>query len=223
MTKWDTPQEGKIGSMLKINVFNRIYLKESYNHINRYRKKCDKIWTPFMTKMLSQVGTEIQGWGKHIHTHFFFLKKKDAFTYRWEIEKPSTWKTPVFQMSLDTRNQAQECRAAAPPASSSAAKDPGPWAAWHPRPFSPGGLSPAGPPAEDPSPPPAPRGFLFNIQGSAKKHLPREPTGVALVNTDSAGSHPTSLFSNSLLFFLNVYHPDGDLSFQLCNQQAQGM
>ena len=43
MTKWDTPQEGKIGSMLKINVFNCIYLKESYNHINRYRKKCDKI------------------------------------------------------------------------------------------------------------------------------------------------------------------------------------
>ena len=71
--------------------------------------------------------------------------------------------------------------------------------------------------------PPAPRGFLFNIQGSAKRHLPTEPTGVALVNINSAGSHPTSLFSNSLLFFLNVYHPEGDLSLQLCNQQAQGI
>ena len=44
MTKRDTPLEGKTGSRLKINVFNHIYLKESYNYINRYRrKKCDKI------------------------------------------------------------------------------------------------------------------------------------------------------------------------------------
>lgn len=62
--------------------------------------------------------------------------------------------------------------------------------------------------------PPAPRSFLFNIQGSAKAPpLPREPAGVALVNTDSTGSHPTSLFSNSLLFFLNVYPPEGDLMY----------
>lgn len=44
MTKRDTPLEGKTGSRLKINVFNYIYLKESYKHINRYRgKTCDKI------------------------------------------------------------------------------------------------------------------------------------------------------------------------------------
>ena len=68
-----------------------------------------------------------------------------------------------------------------------------------------------------------PRGFLFNIQGSAHGRLPGEPTGVAPGNADATGSHPTSLFSNSLLFFLNFYHPEGDLSFQLCSQQAQGM
>lgn len=69
----------------------------------------------------------------------------------------------------------------------------------------------------------SPWGFLFNIQGSAKRRLPREPTSVALGNADATGSHPTSLFSNSLLFCLNFYHPEGDSSFQLCSRQAQGL
>ena len=46
MTKWDTPLEGKTGSRLKINVFNHIYLKESHNHINRYRGENETKFEP---------------------------------------------------------------------------------------------------------------------------------------------------------------------------------
>lgn len=159
-----------------------------------------------MTKNAQRVGTRNTGVGKHIPIHFFFLKKRDAFTYRRENEchlqnellQPGG--TPVFQVSLaqgtkqrsavrlslqprllPPRTPVPELRDTHIPSHLEAFKAP----------F----LLPRTPHT------PAP-GLSLQHSGNQLRGTshPREPAG-RLVNTDSTGSHPTSLFSNSLLFF----------------------
>ena len=60
MTKWDSSQGCKDGTILQINKHNTPYKQKQrqkpYNHINRCGKSFDKVQNPLMMKTLREMG-----------------------------------------------------------------------------------------------------------------------------------------------------------------------